>query len=89
MVPSERQVLRFPCEFPVKVLGRAEPGFRERVVALVSRHAPGIRDQRVSGRSSQGGRYTSVTVRVMASSQEQLDAIYRDLSACEWVLMVL
>ena len=79
----------FPCEFPIKALGPAVPGLRERVVEIVSRHAPGIRDRQVTSRPSQGGRYLSVTVRITASSQQQLDAIYRELSACDQVSMVL
>jgi len=89
MEPPERRALGFPCEFPIKALGRAGPGFRDQVVEIVSRHVAGIPDERVTSRPSQGGRYTSVTVRVTASSQGQLDAIYRELSACEQVLMVL
>lgn len=40
-------------------------------------------------RPSRNGRYLSVTVTVRAVSQEQLDAIYRELSSSEAVLMAL
>ncbi|HEX7061002.1 MAG TPA: DUF493 domain-containing protein [Woeseiaceae bacterium] len=39
--------------------------------------------------ASSGGRFVSLTVTITATSREQLDAIYRDLSADEQVLVAL
>jgi putative lipoic acid-binding regulatory protein len=82
-------LLRFPCEVPVKVMGRSVPGFDSLVVGIVRRHAPNLPEGAVSMRASRGGTYVAVTVTVPAESREQLDAIYRDLSACPDVLMSL
>lgn len=82
-------LLRFPCEFPVKVMGSAEPGFEALVVEIVRRHAPGLGESAVAVRGSRAGRYLAVTVTVQAQSQAQLDAIYRELSAHPRVLMAL
>ena len=40
-------------------------------------------------RASSNGRYLSVTVTVTAESREQLDNVYRTLTASEQVLFVL
>jgi putative lipoic acid-binding regulatory protein len=40
-------------------------------------------------RDSRGGNYLSVTVTIRAESRAQLDAIYRDLTGDERVLMAL
>ncbi len=82
-------VLEFPCEFPIKAIGRAEAGLRDRVTAIVARHVPQLSSHSIKTTSSRGGRYQSITVLVMATSQAQLDAIYRDLTACEAVIMAL
>jgi putative lipoic acid-binding regulatory protein len=82
-------LLRFPCDFPIKVMGRAAPGFDSLVVGIVRRRVPELGEGAVSVRDSRGGRYVAVTVTVRAESQAQLDAIYRDLSASPDVLMSL
>lgn len=87
---SEKEtLLEFPCHFPVKAMGRAEGEFESLVVGLVRKHAPDLSEGAVKTRDSQGGKYLSVTVTVRATSREQLDNIYHDLTACEKVLMAL
>ncbi|MCW4242579.1 MAG: DUF493 domain-containing protein [Candidatus Thiodiazotropha taylori] len=86
---EEETLLKFPCDFPIKVMGKAEPGFEAMVVELISRHAPGINETAVNSRSSKGGKWVSVTVTLRAESKAQLDAIYLDLSAHEKVVMAL
>ena len=87
---SEKEtLLEFPCKFPIKAMGRAEGEFEALVVGLVRKHAPDLGEGAVKTRDSQGGKYLSVTVTVRATSREQLDNIYRELTACEQVLMAL
>ena len=86
---GEQELLRFPCDFPIKVMGRAEPGFEGMVVELVRRHAPDLGEGAVSVRESSARRYLAVTLTVRATSRAQLDAIYRDLTAHPKVLMSL
>ncbi len=81
--------LTFPCAFPIKAMGRAEPGFRERVEAIVRAHVPELSRHAVRAVHSARGNYVSVTILITAHSREQLDAIYRDLTACEQVLVAL
>ena len=40
MPEGTESLLAFPCEFPIKVMGRTQPGFAEAVVGVVQRHAP-------------------------------------------------
>jgi putative lipoic acid-binding regulatory protein len=79
----------FPCEFPIKALGRAVIGFDTTVVEIVRRHVPDLGEGAVRSQASRGGRFISVTVTITATSRAQLDAIYRDLSACDAVVMAL
>lgn len=82
-------LLEFPCRFPIKVMGRNEAGFTELVVAAVREHGGTIGDGDVASRPSRTGRYLAVTVTFTAGSREQIDAIYRLLSATEQVLYLL
>jgi putative lipoic acid-binding regulatory protein len=88
MTESE-SLLEFPCKFPIKVMGAAIPEFRERVLEIARRHAPNLSEQAVSERSSRGGRYISLNIVVDATSREQLDGLYRELTGCELVAVVL
>jgi putative lipoic acid-binding regulatory protein len=81
--------LTFPCRFPIKVMGKNLPGFEATVVTLVQRHAHDFDATTIQSRLSKGDRYLSLTLTVHATSKAQLDAIYRDLTACEDVAMVL
>lgn len=82
-------LLTFPCEFPIKAMGRAGADFDAVVVEIVRRHAGDLREGAVTVRASSGGKYQSVTVVIEATSRAQLDAIYLDLNACDQVMMVL
>lgn len=88
MKPPET-LLEFPCRFPIKVMGAAIPEFRGRVLEIARRHAPNLSDDAVTERCSRAGRYTSLNIVVDATSREQLDRLYRDLSGCELVAVVL
>lgn len=88
-ISSKETLLDFPCRFPIKVMGKNAPGFETTVVALVQQHAPDFDPASVQVRLSKGDRYLSLTLTVLATSRAQLDAIYRDLTACEDVVMAL
>ena len=86
--PAE-SLLKFPCRFPIKAMGRAEPGFDSLVVEIVRRHAPYLGEGAVVSRPSKAGNWVSVTVTIEASSKAQLDAIYQALSDHDKVVMAL
>ncbi len=80
--------MEFPCVFPVKVMGANQEDFESLVIEIIRKHAT-VAEEVVSRRLSRGGRFLSLTVRVNAENQEQLDKIYRELSVHERVLMIL
>jgi putative lipoic acid-binding regulatory protein len=81
--------IKFPAEFPVKIMGRDTPEFHAVVADIVTRHAAPFESLPVSRQASREGRFISITVTINAYNREQLDALYRELSAHELVLMVL
>ena len=89
MTENPESPLQFPCEFPVKAFGLAGPDFDALVVGIIRRHVAGLGEGAVTSRPSAGGKYIAVTVTLTAESREQLDAIYRDLSAHPAVIMAL
>lgn len=82
-------LFQFPCEFPLKVMGRRSDDFRSIVLGIVQKHAGTIAADKIEERPSKDGTYLSLTCTFQAQSREQLDALYRELTACERVLVVL
>jgi putative lipoic acid-binding regulatory protein len=86
---SRPSLLEFPCDFPIKIVGHSAELFELSVLDIIRRHVPDMRENAITSRASSGGRYTSLTITIRATSQEQLDAIYMELSASSHVLMAL
>ena len=82
-------LLEFPCAFPLKIMGRTQDGFAQAVLDVVLRHAPDFDSASMEMRASRQANYLSLTCVVNATSREQLDALYRELSAHPQVVMVL
>ena len=80
---------KFPSEFPIKVMGRRDSELRALTQAIIERHAGPMPDEKVRVRTSADGNFVALTYLVLATIREQLDAIYRELTACKSVLMAL
>ena len=87
--PELESLLAFPCDFPIKVMGQAQPGFAQAVLGVVLRHAPDYDAAAMEMRQSREGKYLSLTVTIRAVSREQLDDLYRELCDHHMVKMVL
>jgi putative lipoic acid-binding regulatory protein len=81
-------LLKFPCQFPIKAMGRCDSGFEAVALEIVRRHAPDFDTRSMRSVVSRQGNYLSVTFTIQATSREQLDNLYRELTACEDLLMV-
>jgi putative lipoic acid-binding regulatory protein len=90
MMNSEKStLLEFPTAFPIKIMGLAQDGFAQAIVDIVIKHAPGFDAASTEMRPSSGGKYLGLTCSITATSQEQLDDLYRELTAHPLVKMVL
>lgn len=87
--PKQEPLLKFPCSFPIKVMGRDENAFRETVVKIVQSHSGEIGESDIRVTASGNGNFVSVTITIEAESQQQLDSIYNELSARDDVLFSL
>jgi len=81
--------LVFPTDFPIKVMGRRVEGFAQAIVEVVQAHAPDFDPATLEMRTSKDGNYLSVTATIRATSREQLDNLYRALTAHPLVKVVL
>lgn len=74
-------LIDFPCTFPIKVMGEKHDMFVAAMVELIQQQVPNFTAEHVELRTSSAGKYISLTCSVYVTSQTQLDAIYRLLTA--------
>lgn len=86
---GNKSLLEFPCQFPVKMMGRDKESFRAAAIELIERHAGKVNEESISMSMSRNGNFVSITITIEAKSQEQLDNIYNDLSSHEEILVAL
>ena len=81
--------IEFPCDYPIKVLGRSSDSFESMIFEVFERHAPGFDQQTMTMKGSSKGTFTSLTITITATGPEQLEALHQDLLATGQVQMVI
>ncbi|MBK9219792.1 MAG: DUF493 domain-containing protein [Uliginosibacterium sp.] len=82
-------LLEFPCDFPLKIMGKREDHFAQTIAEVVLRHAPDFDPATMEMRPSSKGNYLALTCTIRATSKPQLDDLYRELSSHPMVKVVL
>ena len=86
---TRQSLIEYPCDFPIKVMGARVDGFAQAVIEVVLRHAPDFDAAAMQMRPSAKGNYLAITCTLNATSQLQLDNLYRELSSHPMVKVVL
>jgi uncharacterized protein len=81
--------IEFPCDFPIKIMGKADPEFEAKILSIIKKHSPDINDTAIKTKHSKERTYISITAVIPAKSKQQLDALYQELTSDESVLVVL
>lgn len=89
MALDSDRLLEYPCDFPIKVLGRTQAGFAQTILEVVRSHAPDFDGSTIDMKTSRRGKYLSLTCVIRATSRQQLDDLYRALCDHPMVVMVL
>jgi putative lipoic acid-binding regulatory protein len=89
MALDSDSLLEYPCDFPIKVLGRTQAGFAQTILEVVRSHAPDFDGSTIDMKTSRRGKYLSLTCVIRATSRQQLDDLYRALCDHPMVVMVL
>jgi putative lipoic acid-binding regulatory protein len=88
-VMEPESLIEYPTDFPLKVLGKTQAGFAQAILEIVKRHAPDFDEASIGMRPSREGKYLSLTFVIRATSRQQLDALYQELSdhpMVQWAL---
>jgi len=86
---SPPTLIDYPCEFPIKIMGKNEEEFTKSILMIVNRHIPNFDDKSTETKASKENKYLSLTCTVHVVSQSQLDALYQELCDHPLVLMAL
>ncbi len=89
MTSDNSNLLEFPSDFPVKIIGEVSEQFEDNMLAIVRRHHPDLEESAIRKNISGQGNYLAITVTVRAESQAALDALYAELSQHPDTKMVL
>lgn len=88
-IPTNESLLTFPSDFTIKVFGMATDEFEGAALSIIHKHAPNLSGRALQSNVSENGKYKALSITVHIESREQLDNIYRDLSASPHILMAL
>lgn len=88
-IPPEQSLIEYPSDFPIKIMGAMHEAFAQTMLEVVLIHDPTFDAGKMEMRPSSKGTYLALTVTVRATSREQLDNLYRDLSSHPMVKVVL
>jgi len=86
---TEAPKIEFPCDYPIKVMGRSAQAFEQVVLDVVERHAPGFDQASIAVKASSKGTFTSMTITITATGADQLKALHEDLMGTGLVQMVI
>ena len=83
---EQETLFKFPCEFPIKAMGKSGEELEMSVLEIVNRHVDDLAEGAIKFNQSSNGKYTSITITFTAESKDHLDQIYVELTSCQHVL---
>ena len=82
-------LMTFPCDFPLKIIGKNTPSFLTDMKAILRMYYPLTPESAITHQLSTQGNYQSITAILYVLDQANLDALYHDLSRHPDIHMVL
>ena len=82
-------LLQFPTDYPIKVVGRTSDTLRARIDAIFRAHVPDFDPALTTERLSGNGNFQSISYTIRAVSAAQVTALATDLKAAPDVMIVI
>lgn len=85
----EKAELKFPCDFPISIMGMNVPEYKGTILTILKKHVPEVTENSLRTAYSANKKYCSLKTHFTAQSREQMDALYEELTAnglVKWVL---
>lgn len=85
---GQDSLLTFPCPYVLKIVTTPNVNLT-RLLAMIKPHVPEIVETDITVKNSREAKYVSFSLNFKAQSQQQLDALYRDLTSQKEIVFVL
>ena len=85
---DEETIMKFPCDFVLKIMGRTDSDFEKKAIAIIQKRFLDFDASRIEKKFSKDKNFLSLSMTVFAQSKAQLDAVYHALTAEKSILMV-
>jgi hypothetical protein len=86
---TSEELFKFPCDYPIKVIGKDCMELYEVILSIIEKHAGKLHKNQITSNKSSKGSYISYTVRIIATSRSQLDTINKELQNSPFVSFIL
>lgn len=86
---DQNTLIKFPCYFPIKVMGEVQEDFTKMVVIIIKKYDKNFNESAIEIKGSSQGKYIGLTCNIYVTSKKQLDAIYSELSGLSITKFVL
>ncbi|MCX7114669.1 MAG: DUF493 domain-containing protein [Gammaproteobacteria bacterium] len=86
---DETTLLKFPCHFPIKLIGKHTETYIAEILALTQQFFPTFSTDNIKHNHSKNKNYIALTLTVYAHDKASLDKLYHQLSAHPDSKMVL
>ena len=83
------EIFNFPCDYSFKIFGKKCDELQDEVCAVVQKDSDEIHPKNIIVKESSKGGYISITVKIIATSKEQIDKINAKLHNHSLIAYVL
>jgi hypothetical protein len=83
----KENISHFPCDYIIKIEGRSRREFESKACEVITQHAGKLDAHQIASKLK--GKMTSLTIRIVATSRMQINAINKDLASCSLVDFIL
>lgn len=86
---SNQQIFEFPCRFPIKIMAEPYESVSRYILDVLEKHIEDSENIEFNTRMSKNNNYISITAIFTATSKDQLDNLYQEISTHKQIHMVL
>lgn len=86
---KKTSLIEYPCDFTIKIIGTKSSTFEEEIRQIIYKHFANGRAIEITTKNSKQNNYLAISATVHAKSQEDLDALYMELTKHPDAKMVL
>ena len=88
MINQEVFKIAFPCNYSIRIVGDSSSDFIDVVCNIINKHVINY-DGNFHLKKSCTGKYSSIRLSIIATSEKQLKALFKDLKATNRVYIVI